>query len=193
MQDRSRKRVDRILAAAVGLLAEGGIDAVTTRAMATRADVPVATLYQFFPNRDAILHEVLSGYLAQRDADSAEALAGMSVDSIGDAVHQIFVCRRAHMRAHPHLVELFYSSRAIGFLPDPHHSRATCAALLHSRLVEWELLRAECDPLVVVLAVELGDRVLEMAHRAGPAGDGPVLAEGERALTAYLQSYAVQR
>lgn len=193
VQDRSRKRVDRILAAAIGLLAEGGIDAVTTRAMASRADVPVATLYQFFPNRDAILHEVLSDYLARRDADSAAALAGMSVDSIGDAVHQIFVCHRAHMRAHPHLVELFYSSRAIGFRPDPQHSRATFAAVLHGRLVEWNLLRADSDSLVVALAVELGDRILEMAHRAGPDNDGPVLVEGERALTTYLQNYAVQR
>lgn len=183
--------MDRILAAAVDLLGEGGIDAVTTRSIATRADVPVATLYQFFPNRDAILQEVLSDYLARRDAASAEALAGMSVDSIGDAVHELFVFHRAHMRAHPHLVELVYSSRAIGFMSDPQHSRAAFAEILHGALVKWKLIRAETDPLVCMLAIELGDRILEMAHRAGPGGDDAVLVEGERALTTYLQNYAV--
>jgi AcrR family transcriptional regulator len=192
VQDRSRKRVDRILVAAADLLGECGIDAVTTRSIATRADVPVATLYQFFPNREAILREVLSAYLARRDSDCIEALAAMSIDSIADGVHQILWLHRDHMRAHPRLVELFYSSGPAGFTPDPYESRVVFATMLHAALVQRKLLRADTDPLVCSVVIELGDRVLEMAHRAGPGADDAVLAEGERALGIYLQHYAVR-
>jgi AcrR family transcriptional regulator len=190
VQDRSRKRVERILAAAVDLLEEGGIDAVTTRSIAIRADVPVATLYQFFPNRDAILREVLTGYIARRDTECIEALAAMPMDNVSDGVHDLLRFHRDHMRAHPHMVELFYSSRAVGFMPDPHESRAVFAEFMHAALIEWKLLRADADPLVCTVVIELGDRILEMAHRAGPGGDDAMLAEGERALTTYLNRYA---
>jgi len=75
-------RVRRILAAALELLQQGGTDAVTTRAIAERAAVPIATLYQFFPNREAILSELLLDYLDRRDAETAEVLATMTATSL---------------------------------------------------------------------------------------------------------------
>src|SRR5688572_2916691 len=59
VQARSQARVERILAAATALVEDDGVDAATTRAIAARAGVPVATLYQFFADRDAVLDEVL--------------------------------------------------------------------------------------------------------------------------------------
>lgn len=121
----------------------------------------------------------------------AAAPAAMTVTDIHGAVHEILAFHRAHIRAHPHLAEVFYNSGAIGFMPDPHQSRAAFAERLHGALVGRKLLRADCDPLVSVLAVELGDRVLEMVHQAGTNGDDAILAEGERALAGYLQNHSV--
>jgi len=45
-------------------------------------------------------------------------------------------------------------------------------------------------PLVTGIAVELGDRIVELAYRAGPDGDRAVLAEGKLALTRYLETRA---
>jgi AcrR family transcriptional regulator len=173
------------------LLEADGADAVTTRAIAEHADVPVATVYQFFPNRDAILSEILLEHLDRRDADGAAVLGALAPGSLSEVVHALFDFHYEHMRTHPQLVALHYNSLARGLLADPRLRRAQFANALHSALLSWQLLRPDTDPLVTAVAVEMGGRLLEVAHRAGPDGDRAVLAEGARALTAYLQIYGV--
>lgn len=68
-QDRGQRRVDRILDAAAEAIAELGVDALTTNAIAARAKTSVGSLYQFFPNKDAIVQA-----LAARYASAFEAL-----------------------------------------------------------------------------------------------------------------------
>ncbi|WP_019972399.1 TetR/AcrR family transcriptional regulator [Mycobacterium sp. 141] len=193
VQERSKRRVQRILAAAMELLEAHGADAVTTRAIAERADVPVATVYQFFPNRDAILSEILLEHLDQRDADGAAMLGAMAPSSLSEVAHTLFDFHYEHLHTCPQLATLHYNSLARGLLADPRLRRAEFAEALHSALLAWQLVRPDTDPLVTAVAVEMGDRLLEVAHRAGPEGDRSVLAEGARALTAYLQTYAVSQ
>src|SRR5262250_3813203 len=54
-QARSAWTVDLILEAAAQVLEARGEDALTTKTVAERAGVSIGTLYQYFPNRDAIL------------------------------------------------------------------------------------------------------------------------------------------
>ena len=55
-QERSRQRVDAILDATARLLEREGVEGVSTRHIADEAAVPVGSLYQFFPNKFAILN-----------------------------------------------------------------------------------------------------------------------------------------
>lgn len=57
-QARSRVTVDAILEATTYLLAEVGFEKTTTNAIARRAGVNIASLYQYFPSKDAILAEL---------------------------------------------------------------------------------------------------------------------------------------
>src|SRR5688572_23233531 len=66
-QERSRERVQAMLDAAASIIDARGIDAVTTNAIADEAGVPVGTIYQFFPNRDAVLVALLERQLAAFD------------------------------------------------------------------------------------------------------------------------------
>ena len=66
-QERSRYKVQLILEATTRLLEKVEIDALTTNAIAASAGVSIGTLYQFFPNKEAILDT-----LADRE------IAGMS-------------------------------------------------------------------------------------------------------------------
>lgn len=64
-QERSSARVDLVLASALTLLAEEGAAALTTRAIAARAGLPVGSIYQYFPNKQAILALLAQRWLSQ--------------------------------------------------------------------------------------------------------------------------------
>ena len=61
---RGQQRVTIILDAAEQLFAEVGYDAATTNEIAARAHTSIGSLYQFFPNKEAILHAVAERYRA---------------------------------------------------------------------------------------------------------------------------------
>jgi AcrR family transcriptional regulator len=62
VQERSQATVTAILDATIRVLREDGPDLTTTR-VAEVAGVSVGTLYQYFPNREALLHGVLADHL----------------------------------------------------------------------------------------------------------------------------------
>ena len=64
-QERGRERVDKILDAAAVVIAEIGADAVTTNAIAACAHTSVGSLYQFFPNKEAIVEALAARYNAE--------------------------------------------------------------------------------------------------------------------------------
>lgn len=64
-QARSQERVRRILSAAEELFVEGAVSSTTTNAIAARAGVPIGSLYQFFPDKGAILRSLAEGYAEQ--------------------------------------------------------------------------------------------------------------------------------
>ncbi|MEU8798447.1 TetR/AcrR family transcriptional regulator [Spirillospora sp. NPDC048819] len=61
-QDRSRRTVERILDAATRVLAERGYDGASTNRIARAAGVSNGSLYQYFPNKDAIVVAVLDRF-----------------------------------------------------------------------------------------------------------------------------------
>ena len=62
MQSRSRQRVERILDAAARVFADVGYGAATTDSIAARAEVSIGSLYQFFPNKEALFDGVARRY-----------------------------------------------------------------------------------------------------------------------------------
>ena len=54
-QGQARHKVELILEAAIRLLDKGGLPLLTTNAVAELAGVSIGTLYQYFPNKEAIL------------------------------------------------------------------------------------------------------------------------------------------
>lgn len=54
-QERSRRTVERILEVAAHIFQEQGYTGTTTNAIADEAQVSIGSLYQYFPNKDAIL------------------------------------------------------------------------------------------------------------------------------------------
>jgi AcrR family transcriptional regulator len=71
VQARSRFTVDAICQAAVQVFSDRGYDGATTDLIAERAGVSVGTLYQYFPNKQAILIEIWNHLM--KAADTARA------------------------------------------------------------------------------------------------------------------------
>jgi len=106
-QDRSRQTVDAILQAATYILTHAGYDGMTTNQIAERAGVNIASLYQYFPNKQAIVRELMQRHVVA----TRGALAGMLESSRHRTPRdRIRVMVEAMMRVHaidPKLHEVF--------------------------------------------------------------------------------------
>lgn len=65
VQARSTASVDAILKATIQVLLKVGKERLTTTLVAARAGVSVGTLYQYFPNKSALLKAVLKEHMTQ--------------------------------------------------------------------------------------------------------------------------------
>jgi AcrR family transcriptional regulator len=105
-QVRAELTRQRILTAAAHVFAEHGYAAGTTNRIAERAGISIGSLYQYFPNKDAILAELLTRHLDDGTAAAVQVLTGPLPDSIED-VFRVFV--RLAVEAHlddPHLLRM---------------------------------------------------------------------------------------
>ncbi|MEM9089837.1 MAG: TetR/AcrR family transcriptional regulator [Cyanobacteria bacterium P01_F01_bin.53] len=97
-QARSLARVNRILEVAEEMFIKQGYGATTTKAIAAQAKVPIGSLYQFFPDKAAILqalaeqyYDLLQAKFQAFDTDETAQLPLKDyVDQIVEVVDQFF-------------------------------------------------------------------------------------------------------
>src|SRR5581483_7411951 len=75
LQERSQATTESLLEATEALLAEGGADAATLRAIADRAGVSLGIVYRRFPDKDAILRAVYTRFFSSIAATNERALS----------------------------------------------------------------------------------------------------------------------
>jgi AcrR family transcriptional regulator len=94
VQSRSTETVRAIKQATIQVLLETGVDRLTTTRVAHRAGVSVGTLYQYYPNKNALLHAVLNEHLGLIAAVVERACAasrGFSVEQMARTVTLAFI------------------------------------------------------------------------------------------------------
>lgn len=80
-QSRSRDRVGSILEAARELIGERGNDAVSMREIAAHAGVPIASVYDYFSDKNGILRELMVGYMSEIQSRLAKILASVKTEN----------------------------------------------------------------------------------------------------------------
>ncbi len=94
VQKRSAHTVEVIQTACIQVLLAGGLERLTTTRVAERAGVSVGTLYQYFPNKQALLAAVLEQHLS-KVVEAVEAACrrakGLPVAAMADAVVRAFI------------------------------------------------------------------------------------------------------
>jgi AcrR family transcriptional regulator len=190
-QRRSRQRVEQIFDAAADLIVELGVEGLSTRAIAARAGIPVSSVYQYFADRDEIILALVQRDTVEMDERVAEAVASLdrpSVRSLVEATMRAFV---AVYHRRPEFVVIWWRGRtnAAVYRYCREHNRRI-AKQLHDFAVAAGLMPVWTQPFVAELAVEVGDRLFELAFERELRGDSRIIAEGIELVTGYLERYA---
>jgi AcrR family transcriptional regulator len=190
-QERSRRRVEAILDAAARIVVAEGVDAVGTRSIADLAGVPVASLYQYFADKDDILLALVERDMAEMDervATEVGALRNISLESLVAATIRAFTQVYAER---PAFVMIYLRGRTNQAIRDygRDHNRKV-AAMLFGFAADLGLTVPEVTVLIAELAVEMGDRLFQLADEETLEGDPAIISEAVTLLTTYLQRYA---
>jgi AcrR family transcriptional regulator len=95
---RGEQRQQDLLRAAAAVFGRLGYHETTTNAIATEAGVSPATLYQFFPNKEAIASTLASMY-AREMAEAERAIDPEGALSFAEAIHELIdVCMSFNRR-----------------------------------------------------------------------------------------------
>ncbi len=192
-QARSRERVNRMLDAAEQLLIEGGYTAVTTNAIADRAQVPIGSLYQFFPDKAAILYALAERYGELLHEHLVTSATGGNLPiSLSDYVEELVDVVERFYADHPGYHAIFMQAHAA--LPELEQMEDA----LDTQLIEdWTRELARWDPnltasdyktIAFVLVKTIGT-LLWLSLSQEPQFRQRLVAETKRFTLSYLRTY----
>lgn len=192
-QTRSQERVNRILDVAERLFVEAGYGATTTNAIATQAQVSIGSLYQFFPDKGAILQALALRYgelLHQRlRALDAEAMIHLP---LADYVERIVETTSGFFDDYPGYYAIFMEVQ--GTVPELDQIETDMDAQL---IAAWaialqqrdsRLTAADGEAIAFVLVKAIGTLLWLSLGQEKPFKQR-LIAETKRLTLSYLQSY----
>jgi AcrR family transcriptional regulator len=192
-QLRGQRRIEQILDAADALFVEIGFEAATTNAIAARAETSIGSLYQFFPNKDAILNALAERHLANMRAFNArlltEEVAGLPFP---EGLYLAIDTLAEYHAANPGFGLLFCGAMTTGQL-------ARSADELHREIAQGaEGVLMACLPgldpsragLVSTVVVDTVRAMMGLAARCDPSLRSEVLVEAKALLQRYLEPWA---
>lgn len=159
-QERSQARFERVLEASLRLFAARGYESVSMREIAREADMPIATVYQYFPMKLAIVREMWSRYTSSITATLAEGIQGALKDGSNQSnqLIGIIIDRMAQLQAsNPAFIEIWscvaasmelralnvedtlHNARLISNFLQKMHPKSTSSSLYERALIAIEM------------------------------------------------------
>lgn len=195
VQKRGRERVEKILAAAIELICESGSDALKMSDIVERTGVSFGSLYQYFPDKAAIIRRLAEHYnMLGRDCVTNELRGVDSFADLDAALARIIDGYFDTYREFPAMCDIWYATQADKQLASldakdcEWHSRTLFSHLRGlSQRPEDELLRASRLTMQMVaaavrFAITLDDdeahRTLDMFKRGFAGSIERLLAAG---------------
>ncbi|MFI6479478.1 TetR/AcrR family transcriptional regulator [Nonomuraea sp. NPDC050663] len=196
-QRRSVERVERMLDECAALLGEVGYDALTTKEVARRAEVPIGTFYQFFQDKRGLVRALalrnLEAFLARVADQIAQRAPEHWTDLVDLAIDEFVEMKRSTPGFA--VVDFGEVLPTPGGPAVPGTNRMLDAALENNAVVADRLRDLLGAPVgtaadrALLVAVEATDAVLKLAFRVHPDGDPDLIAECKHLVRRYLAEH----
>lgn len=183
LQSRSKATFDAFIEATACILETDGLDAVTTNAVAKRAGYGIASLYQYFPSKHALLAALLH---REREFLLAEVVNAANIDGFDEAMDALLKAAVRHQLQRPKLAAALEYVEVL--LPVGEETRR-----LNDQLLEHIALLFEAHGVVTprIAAQDITIICRALADDAGRRGDvdkGDLTARMRRAAYGYLNA-----
>jgi len=183
-QARSRATQEAILEAAARILETRGRDALTTNAIATRAGVSIGSLYQYFPNKEAILATLIRAKRAELLDRMRAALAGADAKAPEAALEDLIRAGLMHQFSRPVLaLELENLGPHLALEGE---TRALSDEMARMTLDTIRRLAPTAGPAEAGDVIAIAKGLLYAAAASGAAGGPDLVARCRRAVLGYL-------
>lgn len=190
VQRRASDTVDALLQATAQILIRGGPAALSTNAVAARAGVSIGSLYQYFPNKQALVDALVA-----RQAARMQPLLRATVAELADRPLEEGVTRLAHgvvaayRRVDPRMAQLFHQLLPLSPTSPIDAFELELERLLADQLAGLPALRGRDPGLVAAMAVRAASGVCRSTLRREPERVSDAAFERELAalLLGYLQ------
>ena len=185
-QNRGERRVAAILAAAAALIAEVGYEAATLTEVAARAGASIGTLYQYFPNKEAVAQALRVQYGDEMAARWTPLVAGAARLGVEGLVERVFAVMLGFLAEHPAYLPLL--DAPVAYRRDPaagNRLRGHFAVLFQEKrpgLPAKEAFR------VASVTFQLIKSMNGLLAQASAGERRELVGEYKLALTAYLQA-----
>jgi AcrR family transcriptional regulator len=184
-QERGERRVTELLDAAADVLSEVGYESATMKAIAKRASASIGAVYQYFPNKEALVRALRSRYsdeLEQRWTNLEEATASLSVKQLAQRFVDVMV---RFMEEHPAYIKIL--DVPAGYKRDPKardHLRERIADVFRARR---PTLSSEQAYRVANVSLQIIKSMNALYAQADPKARLDIVKEYKLNLTAYLE------
>lgn len=178
-----------MLGACAELIEEVGYDRVTTTLIAERAGVAVGSLYQFFPDKRAVVRELTRRNFERFMAEVTERLAAEDLVHWWDVVDSMFDVYLAMHRDVPGFSRVHFGDVVdIRLLDEEKDNNTVLSDALAMVVVARTGATRDKVGLPIAIAIEAADSVLRLAFRRDPHGDQRVVDEAKVLIRGYLAS-----
>lgn len=188
VQGRSVARVQRMLDACAELVDEVGYEGLTTTLLAERAEVAIGSVYQFFPDKRAIVQALtlrtMESYLQRLDERFASDDLTDWWDGVDAAIDEYITMHRTV----PGFRTLHFGDVVDLHLLDEQRDNNGVIADQLARVLTERFGMADQPELrfILEIAVEAADALIKLAFRRQPEGDDRVLDEAKALIREYL-------
>lgn len=107
-QKRSMEKKEQIKKATFALMCENGYHNITTNQIAKEAKLSIGSLYEYYPNKDAILSEIVTDYF-EEFLNHEEAISSLIINGMKQSDHHTWIVSLIEQQVAAHRESIDYN------------------------------------------------------------------------------------